>query len=180
MRKTVARLLRFLIVSILWFYPVMVRAQVTVHYGKPCDPTLWKHVYHPERLIVKSPCVTVTGTIVDATAPQKHHRKDGVRKEEDGDTHGWLQLDGGQEVYLNDGNLKAEGGNLVYEIVCYFKVKQEDAKAACKNFQNTVILPPVGSCVALTGTWVQDTNHEQWLEIHPVSSFKVISCKVPR
>src|SRR5580693_4258836 len=55
-----------------------------------CDPTLWSHVYHAPRLIVKQPCVTVTGTIVDATAGKK---SDGVRHEADGDTHGWLKVD---------------------------------------------------------------------------------------
>jgi hypothetical protein len=32
-----------------------------------CDPNLWNHVYHPQRLIVKHQCISVTGTIVDAT-----------------------------------------------------------------------------------------------------------------
>ncbi len=56
-----------------------------------CGDGLWKHVYHPSRLIVKQDCVTITGKIVDATAP--HHHADGVRHEADGDTHGWLQVD---------------------------------------------------------------------------------------
>jgi hypothetical protein len=32
-----------------------------------CDDSLWKHVYNPQRLIVKQMCISVTGTIVDAT-----------------------------------------------------------------------------------------------------------------
>jgi hypothetical protein len=47
----------------------------------------------PQRLKVYSNCIAVTGVIVDATAPQSTHRTDGVRKEGDGDTHGWLKLD---------------------------------------------------------------------------------------
>jgi hypothetical protein len=43
-----------------------------------CDSSLWAHVYHSERLIVKQQCATVTGTIVDATDGKKH---DGVRHE---------------------------------------------------------------------------------------------------
>jgi hypothetical protein len=136
-----------------------------------CDESLWKHVYNPERLIVKAKCAAVTGTIVDATHGK---RKDGVRKEADGDTHGWLKLDRGQEQYLNDGNRKAEGGNLVFEIVCQFRVTQKDAVNACKNFKSAVTLPPVGSHVRITGTFVQDTNHEKWLEIHPVTSVEKI------
>src|SRR5205807_9114160 len=50
-----------------------------------CDDTLWDHVYHPQRLIVKQQCISVTGTIVDATNGKK---PDGVRHEADGDTHG--------------------------------------------------------------------------------------------
>lgn len=52
-----------------------------------CDTSLWNHVYNPERLIVKQQCIAVTGTIVDAT---NGRRRDGVRHEADGDTHGWL------------------------------------------------------------------------------------------
>jgi hypothetical protein len=55
-----------------------------------CDATLWDHVYNPQRLIVKQKCIQVTGTIVDATNGK---RRDGVRQEADGDTHGWLEFD---------------------------------------------------------------------------------------
>ena len=58
-----------------------------------CGDGLWKHVYHPSRLLVKQDCDTVTGMIVDATASQAHHQADGVRHERDGDTHGWLKVD---------------------------------------------------------------------------------------
>jgi hypothetical protein len=43
-------------------------------------------------------CIEVTGTIVDATNGK---RKDGVRKEGDGDTHGWLKRDSQFENLLN-------------------------------------------------------------------------------
>src|SRR5262252_2785484 len=42
-----------------------------------CDARIATHVYHPDRLIVKQGCVSVTGTIVDATANQSTHRADG-------------------------------------------------------------------------------------------------------
>jgi hypothetical protein len=152
-----------LILLLLFFCP-SARAQA-------CDPVLWKHVYNPERLIVKKQCVAVTGTLVDATHGK---RKDGVRKEADGDTHGWLKLDPGQEKFLNAGNRKAEDGNLVFEIVCKFTVTQKDAVEACTNFSNVVLLPPVGSHVRITGTWVQEKNHDKWMEIHPVTSVELI------
>ena len=110
---------------------------------------------------------------MDATANQTIHHKDGVRHEADGDTHGWLKLDPGQEKFFNDGNNTNEGSNLVFEVVCMFRVTQADAKASCQAFQNGVKLPPIGSHVAITGTWVQDTEHAKWFEIHPVTSIVV-------
>ena len=136
-----------------------------------CDPSLWTHVYHPLRLIVKQQCIAVTGTIVDATAGKK---SDGVRHEPDGDTHGWLKLDAEFENLLNAGNISDEGGNLVFEIVCRFPVSQQDAKAACANYADHVSLPPVGSHVQIVGTLVQDTFHAKWMEIHPVTRITVL------
>ena len=131
-----------------------------------CDSTLWSHVYHPTRLIVKTVCVMVTGIIVDATSGQQ---PDGVRHEADGDTHGWLKLDPQFQSMLNAGNKSAEGGNLVFEIICRYPVTQKDAQRACSGYSDHIQLPPVGSHVAVTGTYVQDTFHAQWNEIHPVS-----------
>ncbi|MGD1082189.1 MAG: SH3 domain-containing protein [Candidatus Sulfotelmatobacter sp.] len=135
-----------------------------------CDDTLWSHVYHSNRLIVNQKCITVTGTIVDATNGRE---PDGVRHEADGDTHGWLKVDSQYQSLLNAGNNSAEGGNLVFEIVCKYPVTQADAKAACSNYQNKVTIPPVGSHVRIVGVYVQDTFHAQWMEIHPVTSIAV-------
>src|SRR5260370_4758887 len=140
--------------------------------GPPqCDDTLWHHVYHAHRLIVKQACLAVAGTIVDAT---KGKQADGLRHEPDGDTHGWLKLDPGFEDLLNGGNLNNEGGNLVFEVVCQFPVTQADAKAACSAFTSPIRVPPVGSHVQIVGAYVRDTNHAQWMEIHPVTSIKII------
>jgi hypothetical protein len=139
--------------------------------GGACNPTLWNHVYHPTRLIVKNACATVTGTIVDATSGSE---PDGVRHEADGDTHGWLKVDPQFKDMLNAGNLSAEGGNLVFEIVCRFPVIQADAKQACQGYTDHVQLPAVGSHVSIVGTYVQDTFHAQWNEIHPVTSISVV------
>lgn len=134
---------------------------------EPCGP--WDHVYKPERLSVIQPCVTVTGTIVDATHGK---RKDGVRHEADGDTHGWLRVDPPFRKLLNAGNRSAEGGNLVFEVVCYFPVTQKDAIQACRGYRSTLTVPPVGSRVEIRGTLVQDMNHARWIEIHPVASIE--------
>lgn len=136
-----------------------------------CDPNLWNHVYHSQRLIVKQQCIAVTGNIVDATAGRQ---ADGVRHEPDGDTHGWLKVDTEFQNLLNAGNISAEGGNLVFEIVCRYPVTQKDAQAACANYQDQVKLPAVGSHVRIVGVYVQDTFHAQWMEIHPVTSITVI------
>ena len=140
--------------------------------GQTCDPTVQKHVYNPQRLKVLKPCVSVTGIIVDATHGK---RKDGVRHEGDGDPHGWLKLDPSQEQFLNAGNMSNEGGNLVYEVVCLYRVTQKDAVSACKGYKSPIKLAPVGSHVRITGTWVQDTNHAKWNEIHPVSAIDILS-----
>jgi hypothetical protein len=137
-----------------------------------CDETLWNHVYNPTRLIVKQQCITVTGTIVDATNGRE---RDGVRHEADGDTHGWLKLDSQYENLLNPGNMSNEGGNMVFEIVCKFvPPTQADAKPACTSYSSGIQIPPVGSHVQIVGTYVRDTNHAQWMEIHPVTSITVI------
>jgi hypothetical protein len=70
--------------------PAMDPETVNANGPVKCDDTLWTHVYHPSRLIVKQPCIAVTGTIVDATNGGK---ADGVRHEADGDAHGWLKVD---------------------------------------------------------------------------------------
>ena len=138
-----------------------------------CDPTIAAHVYHPQRLIVRQECISVTGTIVDATATQTKKELDGTRHEPDGDTHGWLKVDPGLESLLNSGNMNDEGGNLVFEIICKFPVTQPDAKTACQGYTDQVSLPPVGSHVRIVGRYVQDTFHGQWNEIHPVTSMAV-------
>src|SRR6266852_9278966 len=131
-------------------------------------------VYKPQRLIVNNNCVAVTGTIVDATASQSKHQPDGVRHEQDGDSHGWLKVDSQFQNLLNAGNASDEGGNLVFEIVCRFPVTQTDAQTACKGYKDKIQLPKVGSHVRIVGTYVQDTFHAKWNEIHPVTSITVI------
>ena len=139
-----------------------------------CGDHLWRHVYKPGRLLIHQPCVTVSGVIVDATANRKHPEPDGVRHEGDGDTHGWLKVDPQFANLLAPGNRSDEAGNLVYEIVCHYQITQADARPACTAFADHTMIPPVGSRVDVTGTFVQDNNHAHWNEIHPVSRIVVI------
>jgi hypothetical protein len=70
--------------------------------------------------------------------------------------------------------MNSEGGNLVFEIVCKFPVTQADAVKACAHYNATTAIPPIGSHVQIVGSYVRDTNHAQWMEIHPVTGITVI------
>lgn len=154
----------FLVLACL-FCPLALPAQT-------CDPSMWKHVYHPQRLKVIQDCVTVTGKLVDATHGKK---KDGARHEADGDTHAWLALDPAEQNLLLPGNTETQQGNMVFELVCYYRVTQADAKDACANYKTTVKLPPVGSRIAVTGALIEDLDHKPiHREIHPVTGIKVL------
>ena len=59
---------------------------------------------------------------------------DGVRPEADCDTHGWLRLDPQFANLLNNGNMSAENGKLIFEIVCHYRVTPADAKPSCSAF----------------------------------------------
>ena len=143
-------------------YPCQSQAQ--------CNPNLWSKVYHPERLLVRRMCAIVTGTIVDATNGKN---RDGCRHEADGDGHCWIKLDAGREKFLSEGNLIHQGGNLVFEPMCRYRVTQKDAMAVCKNWKQKLMLPPVGTHVRITGSWVFDMAHKH-SEIHPVTRIEVL------
>lgn len=121
-----------------------------------------EHVYHPDRLLVLNPCVTVTGTIAL------------IRSEADGDYHVRVALDPGQrcagEDCLDDANRNQQGGDLIVEPVCEHSVTQADAVSACAGYHNPLAVPPVGTHTSVTGPWVLDIDHG-WNEIHPVESF---------
>lgn len=150
----------------------LINEQIVVNKSRTqCDVSLWNHVYHSNRLTVNQQCICVTGTIVDAT---NGRQLDGVRREADGDAHGWLKVDSEFENLLNAGNLSAQDGNLVFEIICRYPVRQADAMAPCQGYSDQITLPPVGSHVRILGTYVQDSIRNQWMEIHPVTSVKVV------
>lgn len=140
--------------------------------AQQCDQTLWQHVYNPQRLAVINACASVTGTIVDASHGKN---KDGARHEADGDSHNWLKLDPGQENIINAGNIATQDGNLVFELICRYRVTQADAKSACRNYKSAVTLPPVGSHVRITGALIEDLDHKPiHRELHPVTSIVVL------
>jgi len=123
-----------------------------------CDPSLWQHIYNAERLKVVRNCISVTGTIED------------IRAEADGDYHVLVRLDPQFANLVNAANNKEQNGDLVVEPVCQRAVTQEDAVTACANYSNRIEIPSIGTHVQVTGSYVLDTEHGSWAEIHPATS----------
>ena len=123
-----------------------------------CDQAIWNHVYNPGRLQIVDQCKTVSGTI------------ESMKVEQDGDFHIRLRVDPQFASMINSANVNGQFGDLVLEPICQNPVTQPDALAACANFHQNINIPPVGTHVAVTGTYVLDQDHGGWAEIHPVTS----------
>ena len=128
-----------------------------------CDQTLWNHIYNPTRLQVVDNCKSVTGMI------------ESKRVEKDGDFHIRVKLDPQFSNMINSANIQNQFGDLVVEPICVNKVTQADAISACQNFHQNISIPPVGSHVKITGSYVLDKEHGSWAEIHPVTSITPVS-----
>ncbi len=131
--------------------------------GQKCENSLAAHVYRPARLQPTGKgCITVAGIIV--------YRK----PEKDGDIHIRVLLARGQAADLiNTKNRTAQHGALVIEPMCQKPPTQRDAVEVCKGWKQNVIIPTVGDHVQVTGIHVLDKQHG-WLELHPVTSIRVI------
>ena len=127
-----------------------------------CDTTLWPHVYHNYRLVVHTPCMSVTGLVDD------------IYSEADGDYHIRLEVDTQYKYLLNSVNISDEYGDLVCEPICAATITQSDAVAPCAGLTNTVFLPNIGEYVKITGPYVTDNDHG-WNELHPVTSIEIVS-----
>jgi hypothetical protein len=127
-----------------------------------CDPSLWNNVYDPTRLKVMSPCMTITGTIIN------QHASD------DGDIDMEFAVDPQYANLLNSANLAKLSGNLNIEAICQAPIQPDTPQAvpACLGVPRILALAPVGTHVQVTGTYVLDTNHG-WMEIHPISAIDV-------
>jgi hypothetical protein len=123
-----------------------------------CDDSLWNHVYNPSRLQIVDKCITVTGVI------------DSIRSERDGDLHIRLRLDPPHAHLVNQANQENQFGDLVLEPICIGKVIQATAISACLNFHQDIDIPPIGSHVQVTGSYVKDKEHGEWTEIHPITT----------
>jgi len=119
------------------------------------------YVYSPDRLVVLSNCVRVTGYV------------EAVRKESDGDLHILLKLDPQFDYLLTPANSN-ELGDLVVEPVCVNKPTQADAVEPCSKDPDPLTnLPTVGQYIWMEGRYVTDTDHGGWAEIHPLSRWGV-------
>jgi hypothetical protein len=126
-----------------------------------CDKSLWQHVFLPTRLRILNPCITATGIIKS------------IHVENDGDFHIKLLADNGS--LINQANIKFENGDLVLEVICQNPVSRSEVGSACDNFNHPALsIPPVGSHVAVTGSYVLDTRNNNWAEIHPITSIAAI------
>lgn len=126
---------------------------------QPSDPS--SHVYHPDRLKVLNPCVTITGVIESTT------------NEADGDIHVRIKVDPGFEWAINQANVSYQHGYLIVEPVCEHTPTQTDAIPACAGYTNAMAIPPVGTHVSVKGAFVLDTDHG-WQEIHPLTAIEVL------
>jgi hypothetical protein len=127
-----------------------------------CDQSLWDHVYNPSRLQVVDYCRTVSGTL------------ESIRTERDGDFHIRVKLDSQFSDLINSANINGQFGNLVVEPICVNKVTQTSAISACQDFHQNIEVPPIGSHVEITGSYVLDKEHGSWAEIHPVTSITTV------
>ena len=127
-----------------------------------CDQSLWDHVYNPSRLQVVDYCTSVSGII------------ESIRTERDGDYHIRVKLDPQFSGMINSANINGQFGDLVVEPICVNKVTQSSAMSACQDFHQNIEVPPVGTHVEITGSYVLDKEHGEWAEIHPVTSITSI------
>jgi hypothetical protein len=123
------------------------------------------NVYHEDRLSVKDPCMTVSGTVMSVTL------------EADGDTHFDLALDPAYTSLLTPANESGQNGWLVVEIVpadkpgCTPGTPPVPASGTydygiCTGANE--VSPATGTHVSVTGPYVLDLDHGGWAEIHPV------------
>ena len=116
-------------------------------------------VFLPTRLHIVNPCITATGIIKS------------IHVENDGDFH--IKLLADNNSLINQANIKFENGDLVLEAICQNPVSRSEVGSACDNFNHPALsIPPVGSHVAVTGSYVLDTRNNNWAEIHPITSIQ--------
>lgn len=122
------------------------------------------NVYHPDRLRVIRPCITVSGTVMS------------VRHEDDGDYHFDLNVDSPYMNMLTAQNTSQQHGWLVVEIVPADEpgcTPGKPSKPPTGTYDYGIctganeVAPSVGTHVYVTGPYVLDEDHGGWAEVHP-------------
>ncbi len=152
---------------------VLAAASVAYHYvsrnGPPgsgnslcSDPdSISSHVYNSYRLNVITSCITASGVV------------ENVFQEADGDYHLRLYLDSQYSSLTNSANDQYQYGDLVVEIICALPITQSDAVSSCQNYTNNITIPSVNDHITVTGSYVLDTDHHNWAEIHPAYTLAI-------
>jgi hypothetical protein len=150
--------------------PAAVRPTASSH-GRCRGGDPLANVYHSYRLVVRSACVTVTGTVAY------------VVREDDGDVHVDLALPGSETGLLNQANYAHQDGQLVTEIVPADQPGCTPGQPALPSHGSydygictgaDLVTPSAGATVSVTGPYVLDADHG-WMEIHPVWSITVLA-----
>jgi hypothetical protein len=138
----------------------VIPAYFNYHYAiaQKCDQSLWRHIFQPKRLTVIDICKTVMGTIVS------------IDPREDGDIYIEVKLDPQFTNILTPASYTQQNGYLVVESICQTTPKTPAAVPYCQNFHQNINIPPIGTHVTITGSYVLDEEHQRWAEIHPVTS----------
>ena len=126
------------------------------------DPdSISSHVYNSYRLNVITSCITASGVV------------ENVFQEADGDYHLRLYLDSQYSSLTNSANDQYQYGDLVVEIICALPITQSDAVSSCQNYTNNITIPSVNDHITVTGSYVLDTDHHNWAEIHPAYTLAI-------
>lgn len=150
--------------------PLTTRATLATSTSNACRTDPLANVYHPSRLEVIEPCISVKGTVAT------------VRHEDDGDYHINVKLDSAYASLVNAGNVEYQGGNLVVEIVPADEagcIVGEPPRPATGTYDYGVctganlFVPAVGARITVTGPYVIDHFHD-WAEIHPAWAISTI------
>jgi hypothetical protein len=84
------------------------------------------------------------------------------RTETDGDYHIRLKPDPQFSNLVNSANANGQFGDLLLEPICVNPVNQLDAVSACQDFHQNISIPPIGTHVQVTGSYVLDNQHDGW------------------
>ncbi len=84
-----------------------------------------------------------------------------------------LYLDSQYSSLTNSANDQYQYGDLVVEIICALPITQSDAVSSCQNYTNNITIPSVNDHITVTGSYVLDTDHHNWAEIHPAYTLAI-------